>query len=348
MNVWIDLDNSPHVHFFAPLIRQLEHEGVETTITVRSFAQTEELSRWYGLKFVTIGEHKTPRSFRGRVFATLRRAAQLAGYIRSRKPLAAFSHGSRALTVASWALGIPVMTLYDYEFVSAGVFYKLSRRVLVPSVIPVDQLREQGLDVSKLVPYPGLKEEVYIYDFVPDPEVFQRLGLDPNKLILTVRPPATWAHYHNSKSEILFRGLAERLRKERDAQVIVLSRTREQAEDLIRNYGMVGPPFRILSQAVDALSLMAQSDGVFSGGGTMTREAALLGVDSYSTFGGELGAVDKALAGEGKLKILQLPTEVEQLVFKKRRPTLRNNHQSRQTRDFICDQILQFVRENKV
>lgn len=36
MKVWIDLDNSPHVLFFAPIIGKLEQDGAEVIVTVRS------------------------------------------------------------------------------------------------------------------------------------------------------------------------------------------------------------------------------------------------------------------------------------------------------------------------
>ncbi len=40
---------------------------------------------------------------------------------------------------------------------------------------------------------------------------------------------------------------------------------------------MRSAPFRVSDKAVDALSLMAHSDAVLSGGGTMAREAAIIG-----------------------------------------------------------------------
>jgi hypothetical protein len=346
MNVWIDLDNSPHVHFFVPIIRRLREEGVQTTITARAFSQTEELARWYGLPFVTIGEHRAHVHTLGRVAATLQRAVRLAAFVRKQQLVAAVSHGSRAQVVAARMLGIPAVTIYDYEFVSSRVFYKLSRRVLAPESIPLDRLKQLGLDESKFVAYPGFKEEVYIYEYPLDAEIVSRLGLDPERLAVTLRPPATWAHYHDSRSVALFRALVDRLRREKEIQAVVLPRTRQQAESLRAEWGMTGRPFQILDHAVDGLSLMWQSDAVFSGGGTMVREAALLGVPAYSVFGGKLGAVDEALMRMGKLKILSSASEIGQLALHKRpaglKPAGRNHH----TLDFIVNQILSVARSN--
>ena len=52
MRVWIDITNSPHVLFFAPIIRRLEAQGHTVTLTARKYAQTEQLLSRYGLAAV--------------------------------------------------------------------------------------------------------------------------------------------------------------------------------------------------------------------------------------------------------------------------------------------------------
>ena len=41
--IWIDLDNSPHVPLFAPLIDHFEKAGVEVILTARNHSQTAEM-----------------------------------------------------------------------------------------------------------------------------------------------------------------------------------------------------------------------------------------------------------------------------------------------------------------
>jgi uncharacterized protein len=346
MRIWIDFDNSPHVHFFAPLIRALEHNGMEVLVTVRSFGQTEELARSYGIPYTIIGEHRTPKFVVSRVTATIRRAFRLALFARHCRPDLAVSHGSRALAMAAWFLRVPSMSIYDYEFVSSSFFSKVSEKVLVPETIPPDRLLVQGVDLKKVIRYPGFKEETYVYDLSISPNILQELGLDPSRLIITVRPPATWAHYHNPKSEVLFRALIERLAREPEAQVVVLPRMKAQADQLESEYGMARPPFRILDHAVDALSLMSYSDAVFSGGGTMIREAALLGANAYSIFAGSTGAADETLERTGLLHILREPEQVLSLKISKCAARHRRLNDRRTTRDFLCQQILTFCQEH--
>ena len=39
---------------------------------------------------------------------------------------------------------------------------------MFPDSVPLERLRRFGVGPEKLFPYPGLKEEYYLYDFEPD------------------------------------------------------------------------------------------------------------------------------------------------------------------------------------
>jgi uncharacterized protein len=340
MRIWIDLDNSPHAHFFAPIIRQLEEAGYGVLITVRRFGHVEEIARSHGLHYEVIGRHRTPRFFLTRALATVVRALPLAVYGRQKRPVIAVNHGSRAHVLAAWLLRIPVITLYDYEFVSSGLFSRMATKILLPEAIPSITLERQGVDMRKVIRYSGYKENVYLSGLRFSPGIIDELHLNPGRLIITVRPPATWAHYHNAHSDVLFRAAIERLRVEQDAQVVVLPRTREQGEELKHSYGMRSPPFQVLEKAVDALSLMAHSDAVVGGGGTMTREAAIIGTPAYSVFAGRPGAIDAALERDGKLTILRTIEEVRDLRFEKKVPASPSNSADARTGEVILQHII--------
>ena len=69
-----------------------------------------------------------------------------------------------------------------------------------------------------------------------------------------------------------------------------MPRTPEQAAGFAETTGHRHP-----GGAVDGPSLVWPADAVISAGGTMNREAAVLGVPTWTTFAGELGAVDRWL-----------------------------------------------------
>ena len=55
MRVWVDITNSPHVLFFRPLIRLLQADGHDVSITAREYAQTLELLELHGLAHEVVG-----------------------------------------------------------------------------------------------------------------------------------------------------------------------------------------------------------------------------------------------------------------------------------------------------
>jgi predicted glycosyltransferase len=62
---------------------------------------------------------------------------------------------------------------------------------------------------------------------------------------------------------------------------------------------------------VDGLNIIWYSDFVISGGGTMNREAAALGVPVYSIFRGKTGAVDRYLADQGRMILLENVEDIQ-------------------------------------
>src|SRR5207244_12426588 len=128
----------------------------------------------------------------------------------------------------------------------------------------------------------------------------------------------------------------------------LLPRTQEQKRNLVVEYGMGSKPFQIAEHAVDGLSLIWHSDAVFSGGGTMVREAALVGAEVYSIFAGKLGGADQALASSGRLKLISEVSDIRQLSFHKTtrlRPVMNGK---RETRDFVYRQIFDFAQASSL
>jgi predicted glycosyltransferase len=65
------------------------------------------------------------------------------------------------------------------------------------------------------------------------------------------------------------------------------------------------------------MDLLYSSDVVISGGGTMNREAVVLGRRVYSIFGGKPGSIDLELERMGKLKMIRNIDELKSIEFKK-------------------------------
>ncbi|HEX8949184.1 MAG TPA: DUF354 domain-containing protein, partial [Dissulfurispiraceae bacterium] len=143
--------------------------------------------------------------------------------------------------------------------------------------------------------------------------ILQKLGIGEEKIIATLRPPATEAHYHNPESKGLFFEVVEFLGSNPQVQMIILPRNEKDRREMIymtwpewcRNKTIIVP-----DKALNGLNLIWHSDLVVSGGGTMNREAAALGVPAYSIFRGKIGAVDRYLAEKGRLTLIETIEDV--------------------------------------
>jgi uncharacterized protein len=300
--VWIDIDNSPHVPFFLPIIEELEKEGIEVVLTARNIYQVCELLEFFDLPCKVIGKHYGKNKFL-KVAGTLLRALQLAPTAALMRPDVAISHGSRAQLLICKALGIPTIMMHDYEHSTKTGFLEADW-VLMPDVIP-DGLMARKSDT--VLRYPGLKEDVYVPRFRPDPSILSELGISKDDLVVTVRPPATEAHYHNPESEILFAETLRRLSAHPHVRAVTLPRNARQGQQLRADWSdlIASGQLIVPSAPLDGLNLIWFSDLVISGGGTMNREAAALGVPVYSIFRGTLGAVDRYLAETGRLTMIE-------------------------------------------
>ena len=221
----------------------------------------------------------------------------------------ALAHGSHELTLTARRLGVPSSTTFDYEWawLQHQLGCRAATKVVVPDTIPPERLRPYGVDERKLLQYEGLKEEYYLSDFEPSTAALDAWDLDPERVLVVLRPPPDVALYHRHANP-LFPQTLDFLGSRDDVHAIVIPRTDEQRRFV---QGLELPSVIVPERAVDAQSLIAFSDLVVSSGGTMNREAVALGVPVYTTFGGRLGGVDEALIREGRLAPLSDPRALE-------------------------------------
>lgn len=308
MRVWIDVSNSPQVPFFRPLVSLLEERGHAVEVTTRDYAQTLELLRLHDIPHEVVGPRHAGAGAVGKGRAMAGRLRALRRFARGRDFDVALSHASHELPLTARSLGISSTYAFDYELARAqhGFGCRAATRVVVPDAIPQERLDALGARRSKVRRYPGLKEEYYLSGFVPDPSVLAELGIDPEHVLVVVRTPPDVSLYHRHGNP-LFPGVLRRIGADPAVRAVVLPRTAEQRSAL-RELAL--PSLVVPEHAVDARSLVALADLVVSAGGTMNREAVALGVPVYTTFAGQIGAVDDALIREGHLRPLASADEL--------------------------------------
>lgn len=342
--IWIDLDNSPHVPFFKPIIDDLHRNGYSTFLTARDCFQVCGLADLMKLEYKKIGRHYG-KNVLMKVAGLLIRSSQLMSSVLNEKPDIAVSHGSRSQVLISSLLNIPTVVIADYEHTQAVA---RPTYVIVPEMIPDSSVKGYSKAVLK---YPGIKEDVYVPDFKPDPSILKDLGIQEDEILVTIRPPATEAHYHNPESERLFEETLNFLGEQENVRMVILPRNEKKQTAWVKsNWSVLCDSRKIIipEHVVDGLNLIWHSDLVISGGGTMNREAAALGVPVYSIFRGKIGAVDRYLSENGRLVLLETVEDVrKKIILNKRLRADKIDNSNRKALGKIVEHIETILKEVK-
>ena len=317
--IWIDLENSPHVLFFYPIVKALIEENVTVLITARDCYQVIDLAKLYRLDYIQIGRHSGKNNI-AKVIGTLYRAAKLIKLICKYAPDLSLSHFSRSQMIAATILRIPYLVFIDYEY-SQKIPFINPTAYIIPEVVSRNHFK------GNVLKYPGIKEYVYAKYISTNENYLKKFNINKNNIIVVLRPPAEQAHYHNNDSEHIYRKVLNRLAEKEDVQVIILPRNadleynkyyKKYKNEFDRN------KFIFPENAVNGIDLINQADLVISGGGTMNREAAALNTPVYSFFKGKTGAVDSFLCKTGKLKMVETEKDVYKIVLEKKRVNIDN------------------------
>ena len=126
----------------------------------------------------------------------------------------------------------------------------------------------------------------------------------------------------------------------------IVPRTSEQADEIeaaIKRMALSHGSFTILREAVNGLQLAFAADLLISGGGTMNREAALLGVPVYSIFAGKLGSLDAQMEMEGLITFIREIEDISRIELRRRKEAANTDQLTDRVERFVIGQIDNFL-----
>jgi hypothetical protein len=296
--IWIDFENAPHVWVFSEIIRHFEKNDFPLFLTARDFSYTVDLCRRFAFNVKVIAKAGGERNSLVKVLRVLDRSRRLLSTMaHHRKKIGlALSFSSRSQTLSARALGLPIICLEDYEF-SEQFTVRFVNELLVPFPIPKEIW---GKNANRIAHLPGLKEELYLCRFKPVRQLPSQLSEKAGVKIL-FRPEGRFTHYRSEQSAILQMKIMDFFKANANIILVLLPRDNEQAVKLTEFCIKNKIRYWIPETVMDGPSLIWHMDMVIGGGGTMTREASVLGIPSYTFFAGKWGAVDEYLRKKGSL-----------------------------------------------
>jgi predicted glycosyltransferase len=307
MKIWVDILTPKQAWLLGTVTQYLIEEDIPTLITARNYAETCEILRIIGLEFTVVGKHGGG-SLEGKLKASTQRVLELLDFINKQEvyPSCLVSHSSPSAVRTAFGLGIPVISSLDAPHATAvsRLTLPLSSWVVTPRCFDPERFIELGAQLHSIVQYDGIDEVAWISQLKPNLNVLNELDLSEDDVLVLFRPAETQASYLRGittqpvRELPVIQGIHQKFP---EIKIVAFPRYLEQKEILEETEGVIIP-----EKPIDAPSLMMKSSLVLSGGGTMIRESALLGIPSISMFPTYLIEVERFLMDKG-LPLWYLP-----------------------------------------
>jgi predicted glycosyltransferase len=289
MKIWIDACEPKTVIMLKPLYYKL-NEQHDIYITSRDFDSTFYLLEKNNLDHIKAGKHGGGSRL-GKLKAYSQRLERLIAITEQENPDFLFSLASPEALRITYGLGIPNIIFND-EPRSEGVVkltLNLADQIIVPECIPLEWYLKYIPKEEKLLRFHGIDEVGWLEHFKPQKKIIENLNLEEGKYVVC-RTEATKAQYLADKMKPhetrLTQFIPELLRNYPELTFLILSRYPEQYNYLNKLFKKEIGKGRIqIFNALENLAdIMYYSKLVITGGGTMVRESALLGIPSIEYF----------------------------------------------------------------
>lgn len=270
MRIWYDACTGKHLRYGSAICKRLKKKGHKIIFTTRKHPDTIPIARLLGEDPIVIGEYK-PSSLSDRLEESSNRIVKFTKMFRDNPPDVAIAHQSVELCRTAFGLGIPIILTADTPHAVAvnRLTIPLATVVVASKSIPADILMNYG--AKKIAFFDGVDEIAWIENFVDESRPKSK------KPLIIIRQLETKAVYAKEQLDFSNKIISK---LESIGEVIFLSRYNKK-------------------EFVDTANLISQAELVISAGGTLSREATLLGVPSLII--GEIGKtyVNKYLAEKG-------------------------------------------------
>lgn len=228
------------------------------------------------LKVIIIGKHGGAERY-GKLNASISRMDQLSNLIKEISPDILISFCSPEAARIAYGLNIKHVAFQDSPHAQAvmRLTIPLVQKLLIPWVIPKKEFTKFGIDEKNIITYRAIDAAV-----IAKRKVTKKYStsLSNRKKTILIRVEEEQAAYSSKNSRITY--IIKTISEEfNDCKIIVLGRYLSQIKSLKK---LFGKKIIVLNRVVDGKKLLNDCNVFIGSGGTMTAEAALLGIPTVS------------------------------------------------------------------
>lgn len=243
--------------------------------TSRNYDQVVDLARIKRVNLLMVGRHGGSGR-KEKLVASTHRVERLTEIVSKFSPDLVISFCSPEASRVAFGLGIKHVVFSDSPHAEAVMRLALpfAQKLLIPWIIPKEEFVKYGISKNNIIPYHAIDAASIVRErSKPKP-----LKVDRQKKTIVIRLEETAAAYALGKTSISDQIISEFGNEWKKYNVIVLSRYKQQTDQIKKKFSS---KVKVMSM-VDGKSILSVTDLFIGSGGTMTAEAALMGIPTIS------------------------------------------------------------------
>lgn len=285
MRLWFDLVTPKQLLFFRPVVDRLTRDGHQVLVTARRYREVEQLASMLGMELVFVGS-RGGKDLREQLERSLERMQQLLPMVVGFSPDVSVSVASSDCARVSFGLRVKHVAVNDspHSLVAGRLSLPLSHHLMTPWIIPFSAWSVFGVSRAQISRYRAFDPAAWLKTRPRSAQPKGGQAPGKRRATILVRLEESYAPYLAGSDESWSERVLVRLAHDfKGCELVALCRYEDQLASVRERFGSW---YSVPDGAVDGAGMIERSDVFVGMGGTMTTEAALLGVPAVSAFQG--------------------------------------------------------------
>ncbi len=258
------------------MIRQFQKKH-QVLCTSRNYREVTNLAKIRKMNLIFVGKHGGSEKY-DKLNASIERINKLSKIIKKKIPDIVISFCSPEASRVAFGLGIKHISFSDSPHAEAVMRLSVPfvQKLLIPWIIPKKEFEKFGIDKKDIIQYRAIDAASIAKRVLKKNKSTLARKRKKTILVRVEEEQAAYSRKNPSKTIKIIKNLIKEFKNE---NILVLGRYGTQIQFLNRTFGK---KIKIMNKVVDGKELLSNIDVFVGSGGTMTAEAALLGVPTIS------------------------------------------------------------------